>query len=464
MEEYRMGAVPQPVLAPGARGVSELAELAASVERHRKFWQSEFEWSMKLSGVGPLQREPQSAPSLSVESIAPQVATAFVPVPGDSTRHGTGISLLARRLAPLIADDCATSIDLSAAPGSPSTRLSDAHGFDEFCSALEVQLPRALQRYELECRNLTLSLRADHPGLGRYLKLRYSAGLGRPQLMVRLPDGLLRQARDARDPAIGALWSQITGLSSAGEIVLSLENALRPLNVLCDLETATAAMPMSAFSAAPDSAWLCVRLDVNTGIGCGWLADARVLRRWLTAMLRMCDNLCDLRPWPNQRMREDAGECRRFALHVVGIGDLARRVGMGPARFSTLKSLDPWLEFLKRMLVRISCRMACERGALDAQHIDAVEDAMAATYGAAEARRLRRRLGLRHRHLLALSPYAVFPDGVSHSAYLNLLPLIRHADIINLSAASGLRLAPADERRLLLRTWSIANNRQSSAA
>ncbi len=451
-----MSTAPRPARIGTDPDVTELAELGAAVEVDRAYWSSECRWLLGLPGVGAVAETGEPIAALTADSIVHQVGTAFAPVAGDSDDHSVGIGLLARHLAPSMASGRTVCVDLSAAPGGSSQRKGASERFAMFCDAMEQQLPQALARYDIGSRRLAISLGADHPGLERFLSLRRSARLGRPRLILRLSDDLIRRARDGADARSISIWHRVTDLAAGGQAALSLQRALRPLNVLCDEERTEVALPLSLFDSPGDGAWFCVGLDVVTGVRAGWLADSRQVRRMLTALLRLCDNLVEVLPWPNERLRHDAATSRRMALHLTGIGDLAVSNGMRPAAFETLRALDPWLEFLKRLLIRISSRMAVERGALRTQQIDEVHQAMAATYGDSAARRLRRRLVLRHRHLLALSPYSLLSAAGSSADSCDLLPLIRHADIVSLAKPEGVSLGADAERRLLLATWAVA--------
>ena len=74
-----------------------------------------------------------------------------------------------------------------------------------------------------------------------------------------------------------------------------------------------------------------------------------------------------------------------------------------------------------------------------------------------------RRAGLRHRHLLVLSPWVVLPVGQPRyplPSYLHLLPVLRHADTIAMHGHERCRALPlATYRRLLQMTWAIGRNR-----
>jgi hypothetical protein len=114
-------------------------------------------------------------------------------------------------------------------------------------------------------------------------------------------------------------------------------------------------------------------------------------------------------------------------------------------------------------MVRESNALARERGPFAGLELRDIATSLARSVGDERARRLLRRAGLRHRHLLVLSPYGVFPAGAPRrplSAYLHLLPVIRWADTI---AMHGDGIAPAlpvsAMRRLIRMSWAIARNR-----
>jgi hypothetical protein len=260
------------------------------------------------------------------------------------------------------------------------------------------------------------------------------------------------------------VWRELSRHSHADPGVdLVLGPTTRPA---CDLsrgEQGEVVMPLSLFEAGAETAWLALQVDF---CGLGPWPDRerfRALRRMLRVGMRLADNLMDHLDWPSIGLRHDAMLNRRLAIHVTGIGDWVDRCGMDPAAFSSLRLVERWLGLMKQLMLRESSALARSRGPFPGLGAQELVRTLAEQYGADAARTFVRQRGLRHRHLLTLSPFALFPEaGARHrlSAYLHLLPVIRRADTIALYG-NGLRhgLSLGEYRRLLQMSWAIARNR-----
>jgi hypothetical protein len=114
-------------------------------------------------------------------------------------------------------------------------------------------------------------------------------------------------------------------------------------------------------------------------------------------------------------------------------------------------------------VLRESNALARERGPFPGLQLRDLASTLTRSFGEEQARRLLRQAGLRHRHLLVLSPYGVFPSGAPRwplPAYLHLLPAIRWADTIAMHGDGiGRALPIAAFRRLIRLTSAIAHNR-----
>jgi hypothetical protein len=119
--------------------------------------------------------------------------------------------------------------------------------------------------------------------------------------------------------------------------------------------------------------------------------------------------------------------------------------GRDPNSFRALSWLQRWLETVRRCLTRASNRLALTRGSYPAFGAQDLVASLAPRYGVAEAGRIVRIRSTRNRHVMALSPFAFFPDELCAGAsepWLNLLPALGRADVVTMYG---------DERRTLLR-------------
>lgn len=155
------------------------------------------------------------------------------------------------------------------------------------------------------------------------------------------------------------------------------------------------------------------------------------------------DRELTLAEWPTARMRHDAWLNRRLAVEITGVGALVARQGLDPADFSTLLAVGSLVARLRSVLVARSRRLAATRGALPA--LDQAGRMAVLANGRLQDgwRRYWREAvdstAVRHRNLLVISPWSLFPAGEAPTyAYANLIPVLRHVDACRISAPPGL--------------------------
>jgi len=210
------------------------------------------------------------------------------------------------------------------------------------------------------------------------------------------------------------------------------------------LEAGQCVMPLSLFETRSGAAWLNLEIDatcVNRG---------PALRAQLADCVRFVDNLIDLQRWPLPEQHLDTLLNRRVSFHIVRIGQMILNSGRDPHCFKTLTWLQRWLETVRRCLSRASNRLAITRGFYPAFGAQDLLASLVPRYGVAEAGRIVRMRGARNRYIVALSPFAFFPDELragSSEPWLNLLPALSRADAVTMYG---------DERRTSLRlgSWS----------
>jgi len=218
---------------------------------------------------------------------------------------------------------------------------------------------------------------------------------------------------------------------------------VRSACTLLGAETAGDVLPVTGLQVPAASAWVMATLSLADPVYGGSPAEAcglsRALRDALDERLAGADALHDAARWPTAALRQDAWLNRRVAIRVDGIGDHVRGRGLDPGRHETLALLDALLADIRRHLVAASAAAVSRTETLPA--ITAASPRIdAGRCGEWQRHWLRavRRAALRHRNLLALSPWSLFPSGVDDPAYANLLPLLHHADACYFAGAPAL--------------------------
>lgn len=447
-----------------ARIDETLLATALGAELHPAQWHDGFRRLLAHPGIEPLGQPPGSR--LTLSAICGQHATAFPRVSRDeSWLAARSMAVLAHRLQPLLAAGAAVSVDLSVLARQVEAAAPSAGDLGLVTQGLERVLPAMLRRGGAAAQGLVLSVQADHPGLASVLRLRRCAALGHPEVAIRLPDALMRPLCGAASAAEehAVLWRWLTTVAHRDPGVhLLFERSTRPPCTLSVGEPGGTALPISLFEVGEDTAWLVIRLHLGALLADVGTAPVH-LRRLLRLLLRFADNLIEQLPWPGPLPAEDALVNRRLALHLVGLGDLVDDWQLDPADFATLRRIMRWYRLIRRILLHESHLLARERGPFPGLELRELGLRLRRSFGMSRARQLLRRVGLRHRHLLVLSPYDVFParrPRLAPVSYLDLLPVLRFGDTIAMHGDGVASSLPDDIcRQLLQRSWHIADNR-----
>jgi hypothetical protein len=297
-------------------------------------------------------------------------------------------------------------------------------GFEPGESAALVEFFRILAagraQAGLESAELEVTIDASHapPDAAYYLaRHRFGAGavnvLADAAAFARWQDWLWRTRLDARRRF--ACWPLVRSSSP----LLAAEPA-------CDV------LPGVALQVPVQTAWLCARVQLDRFVRPGGELDPDTLGRELEDIVDAADRMHDEVDWATPAMRQDAWLNRRLAIRLDGIGDLVRALGLDPGRHGTLESLKELFGFLRGGVFRRSRQLAGSGEILPAIAAGAPHGA-AADEERAFAWRQRwlhavRLSATRHRNLLAMSPWSVFPGGDPDFRYADLLPLLEHAD------------------------------------
>ena len=228
-------------------------------------------------------------------------------------------------------------------------------------------------------------------------------------------------------------WSQLWRARTQGAVSAVLAPVVVPQCALLSAERAVCVQPSTYAQVPAGSAWLPLRMNVAQ------FADRKGALRWNAVEHALCrsieigDALHDLVRWPSAELRHDAWLNRRLALELTGFGDLVERRALDPRCFSTLRELCALVNRLQEILHGRSRAIAQSAGQLPAfkasdpsrkfppgrvrdgwrsRWLDAVDAA-----------------AVRHRNVLALSPWSIFPQHrPADYRYSDLLPVLGFAN------------------------------------
>jgi len=351
------------------------------------------------------------------------------------------VSFCYERFSEAHENDCLLNIDLS--------RVSPADSLD-WVREFEQQLADAFAADVPVCFSVT----DEHPDLEAVIRLRNSDLLATASVAVRYGECLDGSDRNTDRGEMLAEQSH-----ADARLKLVPHRSLRPISGFHSRERGDCVMPAGLFEAGTDTAWLMLEVDAAR------LANARYPRRKLSECLRFADNLIDVIDWPRPVLQLDALLNRRVCLHVTGIGDLLTERGMHPRCADTFLWLKRWLSFVSRSLLRESRVLANDRGPFPQLGTSELIAELAPRYGVENAKQIVRNSCLRHRHVLALSPFALFPSKTSvvpADLWINLIPALQCADALTMYGPdSRQRLSQFSWHRLLQLTGALARAHQA---
>lgn len=206
-----------------------------------------------------------------------------------------------------------------------------------------------------------------------------------------------------------------------------------PQSPLLSNESADAVLPCAGVQVPAATAWVAVNLDItHFADRRGCLLRTR-LNRALQRAVDLGEALHDEADWPTATMRHDAWLHRRLAIVVSGLGCLVHRRGEKPNSFACLNRLESDICEVQSILRGRSQQIGMRRGYLPVFDIcDPTRKHKLNAHAFGFRQRWRQAVdgaAVRHRNLLVLSPWSVFPrDRPAELAYADLLPVVTHAD------------------------------------
>ena len=260
-------------------------------------------------------------------------------------------------------------------------------------------------------------------------------------------------------------WLQLWHLRKIGLVRVACAPFVSSRCPLLSGERAQSVTPSVAIQSSIGSAWVPMRLDVSRFADHSGSLRESALEEALCRAVEIGDELHRLISWPTAQMRHDAWLNRRLAIILTGLGDLTRKRKLDPTRFATLEDLCEVVRWAQDILQRRSRHIAAQTGYLPA--LEQADPSRALPGGEIRdswRKRWREAVDLvavRHRNLLVLSPWSVFPaDQPADYRYADLLPLLEFA---NAGTFSDLRSTPHWDLRTFIsfhqRAWAVLQQR-----
>lgn len=229
-----------------------------------------------------------------------------------------------------------------------------------------------------------------------------------------------------------SLWRHLWELRDLAPII-----AVRPAaaSSACPLLADEAATSFDFASYRPipvASAWVNDAIDLSDYSRCNGDLRVAALEAALRTSVARSDRRHDEIDWATTELAADSNMNRRLSIFVRGWGCLMRMRGADPAALSTLRDAEQLADFIVDTLCTASRELARARGHCPALDASAVRVADLGAEFSAHWRRALAENALRHRNLVTMSPWDLFPRGEpADPRYADLLPLISRANTVS---------------------------------
>ena len=230
-----------------------------------------------------------------------------------------------------------------------------------------------------------------------------------------------------------SLWGALWDLRTEPAVHTAFAERVLPQCPLLSAERGRAIVSPMGLQAPAGSAWICMGIDLASFAGRGGAVDEPALKRCLEACVDVGEALHGVLAWPTADLQHDAWLNRRLAIVLSGFGDLLRIRGMAPSDHGSLRYLNQLLLWLRMSAQSRSRALAMRTEPLPAIALSDPSHALPRGSVRDDWRRrwheaVRATL-VRHRNLLVVSPWSLFPtDARADYEYAELLPLLRHTD------------------------------------
>ena len=230
-------------------------------------------------------------------------------------------------------------------------------------------------------------------------------------------------------------WESLREQVERESLILAFADCVVPQCPLLTAEPATVVETPLGLQVPAASAWICMRVHLPKFAGANGKLDDTALHRALETCIDVGEVMHDIASWPTPEQGYDAWLNRRLAVMITGVGDLAATAREDPGSHRCLRRLNQVLLDARRTLQSRSRALALHCDRLPAITLSDPSHRLPAGSIRDDWRRRWQqavRVSLvRHRNLLVLSPWSLFPeDRPADLRYAEFLPLLRHADAI----------------------------------
>ena len=335
--------------------------------------------------------------------------------------------------------------------------------FAQVCGVLE----SAMNAAGAAAGNVTLAIDAGvlSPQL---LWMKRSEILGPGPLFLLLGSDLTRPSSDPEERRRqDRFWLQCWHLRNGGHVRAAFAPMVSSPCPLLPSEIADGVLPGSGLQVPPGTAWVAVEVDVTNYTNERGDLSVFALRERLRRCVEYGESMHDEADWPTAAMRHDGWLNRRLAISITGIGDLAKLRGLDPQSFAGLQDMGAVLQEIREAVNNHSRKLATEIEALPSLSMSHPSCGPSGVLGRSDWQSrwqtALRFAAIRHRNLLAISPWSVFPSGdAADSRYCDLLPLLAHADACSFAPSPCIRGWNINEFKYFhRRAWAVLEQKDA---
>jgi hypothetical protein len=292
--------------------------------------------------------------------------------------------------------------------------------------------------------------------------------LGQGPLFLLVGSDLTRPSSDPQERRRqDQFWLQCWHLRVDGHVRTAFAPMVSSPCPLLSSEVADGILPASGLQVPSGTAWIPVEVDITHYTNDRGDLSVFALRECLHRCVEYGESMHDEADWPTAAMRHDAWLNRRLAISVTGIGDLAKMRGLDPQSFVGLRDLGAVLQEIREAVNTHSRKLATETEPVPSLKMSGPSrgpsDVLGQSDWQSRWQTALRFAAIRHRNLLAISPWSVFPSGdVADSRYCDLLPLLAYADVCSFPVSPCLRDWNINEFKYFhRRAWAVLEQKDA---
>jgi hypothetical protein len=302
----------------------------------------------------------------------------------------------------------------------------------------------------------------------QFLCMKRSEILGPGPLYLLLGSDLTRPSSDPEERRRqDQFWLQCWHLRVDGHVRTAFAPMVSSPCPLLSSEVADGVLPATGLQVPSGTAWVPVEVDVTHYANARGDLSVFALRECLHRCVEYGESMHDEADWPTAAMRHDAWLNRRLAISVTGIGDLAKMRGLDPQSFVGLKDMGAVLQEIREAVNTHSRKLATETEPVPALKVSGPSrgpsDVLGRSDWQSRWQTALRFAAIRHRNLLAISPWSVFPTTeAADSRYCDLLPLLAYADACSFPTSPCLRGWNINEFKYFhRRAWAVLEQKDA---